>query len=297
MLATACRKRGFSVFLSNHSKLILFVSGLFCYSNSWATYTPEDFRTFSVQAERELQSTFDTKSEEERAKQAMARFGLDPKSAQNEHGEWIIPNDPKNGTYSVSPKRAIANLRNELLIEAIHEKVKGKYPKDGILNKIKWVFNDVGGINTKIAIGGCSDERYFAYFGTNTPMTGFSGRYPSMDVYDVMIQGKMISYGADDVEKTFRLGDISKLSKKDARTYRMEKDTYMADVGIGKISHNFFKGIIGPFLFSNYDATSLEGQIGGCIQSMFSRLKQFLSDPFHHRDPSSTATVFTDSYN
>lgn len=164
--------------------------------------------------------------------------------------------------------------RTELILEQIHQNVDTMFPGK-ILQKPSWIWNNVGGVWARMRILYCSSKEYIALFGTQMPQSGFSGNYSFMDVWDVMITGKMHSYSADPRNAfpvSYLPGDASLLRKQESRHYDMDRFTYMIDYGRGFIPASFYSGVIAPFLYSSHDGHSLRKQLGDCGYSMLSNL-------------------------
>jgi hypothetical protein len=164
--------------------------------------------------------------------------------------------------------------RTELILEQIHQNVESLYPGK-VLQNPSWIWNNVGGVWGRLRILYCSSKEYIALFGTQLPQAGFSGTYRFMDVWDVMVTGKMHSYSADSrmaFPVSYLPGDASLLRKKESRHYDMDRFTYMIDYGRGVIPASFYSGVIAPFLFSSHDGHSLRRQLGDCGYSMLSNL-------------------------
>ena len=164
--------------------------------------------------------------------------------------------------------------RTELILEQIHQNVESLYPGRALQNPT-WVWNNVGGVWGRLRILYCSSKEYIALFGTQLPQSGFSGTYRFMDVWDVMVTGKMHSYSADPrlaFPVSYLPGDASLLLRKESRHYDMDRFTYMIDYGRGIIPSALYAGVIAPFLFTSHDGRSLRKQLGECGYSMLSNL-------------------------
>ena len=159
--------------------------------------------------------------------------------------------------------------RTELVLERFHQLMRKQFPEH-ILPQSQWSWNNVGGVYARIKILYCNTDEYIALWGTPTPQTGFSGEYSYMDVYDIMITGKMLSYGPDTrnaVPRVYTPGDVSLLSRAETRTYTLGSHTYMIDYGHGTIPYALYQGIIAPWLFVNHDNASLSSQLSHCARS------------------------------
>jgi hypothetical protein len=171
---------------------------------------------------------------------------------------------------------AVAAYRAEQVLIAVHAALKAAYPQQ-VVDKPIWIWNNVGGIYARMAIIACGLHEYLALFGTSTPQSGFSGYYPGMEVYDIMLTGSMTSWGAAPAAANplvYTPGDRrSLLARKETRYYTMGADTYMLDYGRGNIARAFWQGVIAPYLFVNHDWRSLETQLGVCAEQVLPFLR------------------------
>ena len=98
-----------------------------------------------------------------------------------------------------------------------------------------------------------------------------------MDVYDIMLKGKMVSYEnypAGALPLTYLSGDVSLLKKGVTRYYSMESDTYMIDYGRGQIAMSFWAGVIAPAFYTSHDFKSMKDQLKSCGRSIFNLISQ-----------------------
>lgn len=167
--------------------------------------------------------------------------------------------------------------KTELILYEVHKQLKRRYG-DKIVDTPKWYWNNVGGTYCRIAILAFTMNEYLALWGTNIQQTGFSGYYSSMDVYDIMVTGKMYSFYAESKSSNpviYTPDDkISYLKRNTSKVYKLEPYTYMIDLGQGTITPSFWNGIIAPFIFNNQDWKSLLGQ----MDVPFDLIKQELYD-------------------
>ncbi len=173
----------------------------------------------------------------------------------------------------------IEAYRTELILKQVHQNLEDQHPGK-TLRAPSWIWNNVGGIWGRLQILYCSPTEYIALFGTQLPQQGFSGTYRFMDVWDVMLTGKMHSYSADPsvaFPVSYLPGDASLLRKTESRHYDMDRFSYMVDYGRGVIPASFYRGIIAPFLFSSHDSYSLRKQLGDCGYSMLSNWGRAIS--------------------
>jgi hypothetical protein len=143
--------------------------------------------------------------------------------------------------------------------------------KDKILEKPVRVINNVGGMWAPMEIYNCSATEYVALFGTLLPQVGYSGRYPFMQVWDIMVDGKMLSHGIQTdttLPVTYGPGEISLLEKGERRIYNLGEGAMMIDYGRGFIPPALNQGVFTPYK-NNADFDSMKDQIIECAKSFF----------------------------
>ena len=180
------------------------------------------------------------------------------------------------GNQKVPESEMISAYRTELILDRTTRLLQQHYPQYITQNPI-WVWNNVGGVFARMTILFCSFGEYLALFGSPMRQSGFSGEYHHMDVYDIMLKGKMVSYenypvGA--LPLTYLSGDVSLLKKGVTRYYSMESDTYMIDYGRGQIAMSFWAGVIAPAFYTSHDFKSMKDQLKSCGRSIFNLISQ-----------------------
>jgi hypothetical protein len=145
--------------------------------------------------------------------------------------------------------------------DAIHREMLRRYPGK-IAPEVRWVFNSAGNVVCQIAIVYASLTEYVAFFGTPTGATGFSGRYGHADVWDLMVDGRMLTYTPGQFEPTeFGPGDSAYLAKGTSKAMTYVGSTWMIDYGRGLPVTMMPFGIIGPAVFSTMDGESAWKQL------------------------------------
>lgn len=196
---------------------------------------------------------------------------VSPDIIDNECQMYIKKIDPKVPNVYIN-KAAVETFKTELILTATYLVIKNCYG-DAILNNPEWAWNQVGGIKARIRVMYASMHEYIALFGVNLAERGFSGLYDKMDVWDVMVCGRMLSYSNDPqgaIPRTYELGSYSYLEKGVSRYYTMDDLTYMIDYGRGFIPAAFGQGVIEPALFVDHDWKSAETEIEESAKSTFS---------------------------
>ncbi len=145
--------------------------------------------------------------------------------------------------------------------EAIHQELSRRYPGK-IAPEVRWTFNSAGNVVCQIAIVYGSPTEYVAFFGTPLGATGFSGRYGHADVWDLMVDGRMITCTPGQFEPTeYGPGDPAYLPKGTSKIVSYVGSTWMIDYGRGLPVTMMPFGIIGPALFSTLDGQSALQQL------------------------------------
>lgn len=180
------------------------------------------------------------------------------------------------GQQKVTDAEKVSAYRTEVILDRTIQLLKQRYPQY-ITQKPVWVWNNVGGVFARMTILFCSFGEYLALFGSPMRQSGFSGEYHHMDVYDIMLQGKMVSYenypsGA--LPLTYLSGETSLLKKGVTRYYSMEPDTYMIDYGRGQISRALWQGVIAPAFYTSHDYKSMKDQLKSCGSSVLNVILQ-----------------------
>jgi hypothetical protein len=107
-----------------------------------------------------------------------------------------------------------------------------------------------------------SPIEYVAFFGTPIGATGFSGRYGHADVWDLMVQGRMLTYTPGQFEATeYGPGDPAFLPKGTVKTMAYVGSTWMIDYGRGLPVTMMPFGITGPAAFATLDIRSAGEQL------------------------------------
>jgi hypothetical protein len=143
------------------------------------------------------------------------------------------------------------------------------------------MFNAVGGIYANMIIIYCSLSEYIVIWGVSEEAKGkFSGYYPFMKEYDVMMRGTMTS---NNVGPHGRLSlvykpiiqdgipgntvDTSHLVPSNVRTYSLERYSYMVSYAQGSMLYAFIPGAIMPGIFASQDFKGMFYHISECVRS------------------------------
>lgn len=184
---------------------------------------------------------------------------------------------------SMSTRAILRYFRTEMILERFYLLLLNLFPEH--VNKPSeclWMWNDVGFVKARIRILYSKighDGKYIALFGSSSRHHGYSGSYPKMKVYDIMLTGLMKSFSThqkDSLPHFFGPSDISDLQKHHQRYYEImvsdpdylysapenqEEEPYMIDMGVGDIASVFPDGIIKPAFFLDYDYSLMVQQI------------------------------------
>jgi hypothetical protein len=189
----------------------------------------------------------------------------------------------KIGSYNeIEPQ--IVNIeeayKTELVNAFVLKEFKETFP-DLIYDQSKWMFNSVGGIYANMIILYCSPKEYIVLWGTTLRSDNkFSGYYPFMNEFDVMVRGQMQSH---DLAATGHAAviyrpviqdgivahtvDTSNLVPENVRSYNLAAYTYMVSYAQGNILRAFFPGAIMPAIFVNQDWAGLYSHIKESVKA------------------------------
>lgn len=180
---------------------------------------------------------------------------------------WSLKRADASGSYVFDPDelQQIANTGTGLPIgerwDAIHQELMRRYPGK-IAPEVRWVFNSAGNVPCQLAIVYGSPTEYVAFFGTPIGATGFSGRYGHADVWDLMVDGLMLTYTPGQLEPSeYRAGDPAYLPKGTSKVMSYVGSTWMIDYGRGLPVTMMPFGITSPALFSTLDFRSAAQQL------------------------------------
>ena len=174
-------------------------------------------------------------------------------------------NASKRYVFDPDELQKIANLGAGLPIEkrweVIHQELMKRYPGK-IAPEVRWTFNSAGNVICQIAIVYGSPIEYVAFFGTPIGATGFSGRYGYADVWDLMVEGTMLTYIDGQFEPTvYEAGDPAYLKRGSAKGIAYVGSTWMIDYGRGLPITMLPFGVIGPAMFNTMDTESAWKQL------------------------------------
>ncbi|MGZ3698985.1 MAG: hypothetical protein ACXWP5_12705, partial [Bdellovibrionota bacterium] len=125
------------------------------------------------------------------------------------------------------------------LIETMTQKLRERYP--GVLKKNpQWVFSAAGGSMLQIEPLYCGLRESVIFYGTAIPTGGFSGRYPSVDVYDYYLAGHLAEYSEGDFVATqYAPGSSSLLKRGEGKHYRITDENWTLEYMRGNILATF----------------------------------------------------------
>ena len=166
-------------------------------------------------------------------------------------------------TYIFDPDKLqeIANTGQGLPMterwQAIHAELMRQYP-DKVYPKLEWMFNSAGNLVCQLALVYASPSEYVAFFGTPIGATGFSGRYPFADVWDLMVDGEMRTYIPGQMEPTiYHGGDPAYLPKGQGKGVAYIGSTWMIDYARGPVITMLPFGVLYPAWFTTLDFRSM----------------------------------------
>lgn len=193
--------------------------------------------------------------------------------------DWLFGRVSTAKSYVFDPQtlQEIANVGAGLPLEqrweAIHEEFLRRYPGK-VAPEVRWTFNSAGNVICQLAMIYGSPIEYVAFFGTPIGATGFSGRYGYADVWDLMVEGKMLTYTPGQFEPTeYLAGDSAYLEKGTSKGVAYVGSTWMIDYGRGLPVTMLPFGVISPAIFNTLDARSAWHQLSDygklVLQGMF----------------------------
>ncbi len=145
--------------------------------------------------------------------------------------------------------------------DVIHQEMMRRYPGK-IAPDVRWIFNSAGNVVCQLALVYGSPTEYVAYFGTPIGESGFSGRYGHADVWDLMVDGKMLAFTEGQFEPTeYGPGDSAYLKRGQGKGVAYVGSTWMIDYGRGLPLTMLPFGIIFPYLFNTLDGKSAYKQL------------------------------------
>lgn len=169
-------------------------------------------------------------------------------------------------------------FRTEVTVAHTLKAFKEAYP-DLVYDQSSWMFNNVGGTYANTIIIYCSPTEYLVIWGTSLRAGGrFSGYYPFMNEFDVMITGRMLSHDVEskghlvvEYKPVMQNGkvnettvDTSNLKPSNVRSYTLEEYTYMVSYAQGNMIKAFGPGAIMPGIFVSQDFGGLWAHIKEC---------------------------------
>jgi hypothetical protein len=180
---------------------------------------------------------------------------------------WLFKRVEASGSYVFDAEtlQEIANTGAGLPTgerwDAIHKEMQRRYPGK-IAPELRWVFNSAGNVVCQLAIVYASPTEYVAFFGTPLGAVGFSGRYGHADVWDLMVEGRMLTCTPGQFEPTeYGPGDPAYLPKGTCKMMSYVGSTWMIDYGRGLPVSMMPFGIIGPAVFNTMDGESAGKQL------------------------------------
>ena len=181
--------------------------------------------------------------------------------------KWVYDRIDKSDAYLFDPEelQKIADVGAGLPMgerwAAIHKELVERYPGK-VAPEVRWTFNSAGNVVCQIAIVYASPTEYVAFFGTPIGATGFSGRYRYADVWDLMVDGRMITCTPGQMEPTeYGPGDSAYLPKGTVKLMTYVGSTWMIDYGRGLPLAMVPFGITNPAAFSTLDFRSAGEQL------------------------------------
>ncbi len=161
-------------------------------------------------------------------------------------------------------------------INEVHKRIYDLYPELVVPpGEGEWIFNSVGGSLAEIKVLYCTATEYLSLWGSPIATEGFSGRYPDLDVWDIMLSGHMKSYKPGDHKYDVYVNNpkegqhqTSFLPRTVGKHFSMNDGTYMIDYGRGNLLTALNSGAILGHKYVTGDKYSKKKMLGGCTKMM-----------------------------
>lgn len=155
----------------------------------------------------------------------------------------------------------VSGPSHRAVMDEAHRQLYAEYPNVMFpvnSTETQWAFNSIGGSLAEIRLLYASLWEYVALWGSPLASGGFSGRYGRLDVWDIMLGGRMRSYSPTaedpDVFEYINKGEgsatcsaktyqTSVLRHGEGRHFLIEDGTYMIDYGRGNILSVLSSGV------------------------------------------------------
>ena len=170
--------------------------------------------------------------------------------------------------YRFEPQelQELANLGPDLPMaqrwEMMHQELLRRHPKI-ITPRLHWVFNSAGNVVCQLALVYASPVEYVAFFGTPIGASGFSGRYPWADVWDLMVAGRMLTFTPGKFEPDqYGPGDSAYLARGSGKGVVYDGAAWMIDYARGLPITMLPFGVLAPAFFTTLDFSAMFAQLG-----------------------------------
>jgi len=143
----------------------------------------------------------------------------------------------------------------EEMFDIVHNELLKRYPKH-IWKERKWLWFNAGGWMASICFLHASLTEYVILFGSPTPTSGHSGRYP-LEVFDFVMDGEyfhQLELTTDAV--CTRAGEASYLGPMESCTFCIKDHAWMLEYGRGMLPFSLPFQMTGTF-FSSLDFISM----------------------------------------
>lgn len=174
-------------------------------------------------------------------------------------------------------KEMVFKENPKAFLDEVHKRIYEAYPELVVPPKEgDWIFNSVGGSLAEIKILYCTTTEYLSLWGSPLATEGFSGRYPALDVWDIMLSGLMKSYKPGDHKyDVYRNNPLeneyqtSLLYRTVGKHFALEEGTYMIDYGRGNLISALNAGAILGHKYVTGDKYSKKKMLGTCSKMTF----------------------------
>jgi len=164
---------------------------------------------------------------------------------------------------------------HEAMFRAMHTELLKRYPGNIVLDRSPPLFNYAGTAIGKMQTLHCSMKEYLIFYWTAIGNEGPSGRYPKMDVWDFILDGKQLSepeWGFESA-KPREPGDINYLPRGQATHYATPGGAYYMEYGRSDnvMTSTMSFGVISPAISFSKDYQTMWRQMGRCVEFMIGK--------------------------
>jgi C-8 sterol isomerase len=164
---------------------------------------------------------------------------------------------------------------HEAMFRAMHEELLKRYPGNIVLQRSPPLFNYAGTAIGKMQTLHCLMKEYITFFWTAIGNEGPLRRYPKIDVWDFILDGKQLSEpeGGFESAKPREPGDIHYLPRGQATHYVTPGGAHYLEYGRSDnvMPSTMSFGVISPAISFSKDYQTMWRQMGRCVEFIVGR--------------------------